>query len=176
MRQRAIIGFTVALAASAALGLIGGLAWGEIAPRAGLQEVAAGTAQVVNAETRAFIGADGWFCVIAAVAGLLTGVVGYWAGIARRQAATGVAVTAGLLAGAVAGGYVMLWLGQRIGLSGYHHQLADAAVGTVFSASLTLGAKSALAFWPLLTGIVIVVAEISGGREPREEAPAGLVS
>ena len=165
MSRGAVIGFVVALAGSAVLGLAGGLAWGELAPRVLLQEVAAGTAQVVNPETRAFIGADAWFCLIGAVAGLLSGVIGYRAGIARRAATTRAAVTAGLIGGAVAGGFVMLWLGQRIGLPAYHHQLAGAAVGATFSASLGLGAKSALAFWPLLTALVIVLAEVSGRQQ-----------
>jgi hypothetical protein len=165
MRQRALIGLVAALAGSALLGLAGGLAWSEIAPRVALQEISAGTAEVVNAETRAFIGADGWFCVIAAVAGLLTGVIGYRIGIARRDGVTRVGVTIGLIAGAVAGSYVMLWLGQQIGLGTYQHHLADAAVGATFNASLVLGAKSALVFWPLLTSIVIVVAEVGRSRE-----------
>jgi hypothetical protein len=173
MRRRALIGLLVALAGSALLGLAGGLAWSEIAPRAALLEISAGTAEVVNAETRAFIGADGWFCVIAAVAGLLTGIIGYSVGIARRDGVTRVAVTLGLIAGAVAGSFVMLWLGQQIGLGTYQHQLAKAAVGARFNASLMLGAKSALVFWPLLTSIVIVVAEVGRSRDQGPE-PAGL--
>jgi hypothetical protein len=173
MRQRALIGLVVALAASALLGLAGGLAWGEIAPRATLQEISAGTAEVVNAETRAFIGADGWFCLIAGVAGLLTGVIGYWFGIARRNGLTRVAVTIGLIAGAVAGSYLMLWVGEQTGLGAYQHELAKAAAGTRFNASLALGAKSALVFWPLLTSIVIVVAEVGRSRDQGPEL-AGL--
>jgi len=171
MRQRAaVIGLVVALAGSALLGLAGGLAWSEIAPRAALQEISGGAAEVVNAETRAFIGADGWFCVIAAVLGLLTGVIGYQVGIARRDGVTRVAVTVGLIVGAVAGSFVMLWLGQQIGLGSYQQHLAHAAAGTTFNASLALGAKSALVFWPLLTSIVIVVAEVGHGREAQEAA------
>jgi len=172
MRQRAVIGLVVALAGSALLGLVGGLIWSEIAPRAALQEISAGTAEVVNAETRAFIGADGWFCVIAAVAGLLTGVIGYRVGIARRDGQTRIAVTIGLIAGAVAGSFVMLWLGQQIGLGTYQQHLEHAAAGTTFSASLVLGAKSALVFWPLLTSIVIVVAEVGRSREAGDRAAA----
>jgi hypothetical protein len=173
MRQRALIGLVVALAGSALLGLAGGLAWSEIAPRAALQEISAGTAEVVNAETRAFIGADGWFCVIAAVGGLLTGVIGYQLGIARRDGQTRVAVTIGLIAGAVAGSFVMLWLGQQIGLGAYQRHLEHAAAGATFNASLSLGAKSALVFWPLLTSVVIVVAEVGRSRDQGPE-PAGL--
>jgi hypothetical protein len=168
MRQRKLIGPVVAIAASAVLGLVAGVIWNVVAPRAVLLEVSAGAAQVVNAETRAFIGADGWFCVIAAIAGLLTGIVGYRLGIARRGGAGRTAVAVGLIIGSVAGGYLMLWLGQQIGQSGYQHQLADAAVGTTFNSSLELGAKSALAFWPLLTSLVIVLGEMGGGHRGPE--------
>lgn len=169
MRQRARTGVLIALAivaGSAVLGLLGGLIWNEVAPRALLQEISAGTAQVVNAETRAFIGADAWFCLIAAVAGLLTGIVGCWLGIARRSPGTRLAVTIGLIVGAVAGAYAMLWLGQQFGQAGYQHDLADSPVGSTFSGTLTLGAKSAIVLWPLFTSIVLVLAELGSRREP----------
>ena len=47
--------------------------------------------------------------------------------------------------------------GERIGLSSYDQHLAASANGTVFHASLALSAKSALAFWPMCTAIVIFV-------------------
>jgi hypothetical protein len=153
------------LAGSAVLGLAGGLIWGEAAPRATLQEIGAGTAELVDAETRAFIGADVWFCGIAVVAGLLTGLLGYRFALAPRTGGTRAAVAASLIAGAVAGSFAMLWLGEQIGLSGYDHNLASSPDGTLFSASLVLGAKSALAFWPMFTGIVVLVAEW-GTRTP----------
>jgi hypothetical protein len=53
----------------------------------------------------------------------------------------------------------MLWLGERIGLSSYQHDLASSASGTLFSGSLALGSKSALTFWPLFTAIVLLIAE-----------------
>jgi hypothetical protein len=168
MRQRELIGPVIAIAASAVLGLAAGAIWNVVAPRAVLQEVSAGTAQVVDAETRAFIAADGWFCIIAAVAGLLTGIVGYRLGIFRRGNTGRTSVTAGLIIGAVVGSYLMLWLGQRIGQAAYQHQLGYAAVGTTFSSSLVLGAKSALAFWPLFTSLVIVLGEIGGGHRGPE--------
>jgi len=166
--------FTVPLAGSALLGLLAGFIWGEVAPRALLQEVGTGTAQLVNAETSAFIVADAWFCLIGAVAGLITGLLGWrflLAPRARRSAgpaagAVRAASAAGLIAGAVAGTFVMLWLGERIGLSGYDHHLAGSPDGTVFPASLSLGAKSALAFWPMVTAIVILVGEW-GRRRPQ---------
>jgi hypothetical protein len=167
---RSTAGWIVAaLVGSALLGLLGGLIWGELAPRAMLQEIGAGTAEVINAETRAFFGADVWFCGIAAVAGLLTGVLGYRFAVAPREGGARAAVVAALIAGAVAGEFVMLWLGEQIGLSGYNHHLASSPNGTLFDASLALGSKSALAFWPLLTAIVLLIAEWStrtaAGRE-----------
>jgi hypothetical protein len=168
-RRAAITGMVVSLGATAVLGLLAGLIWGQVAPRAQLQEVSAGVAQVVNAETRAFIGADGWYCVIAAVGGVLTGTAGYLLGIRRRGSVTQAAVTIGLILGAVAASFVMRWLGEQFGYQSYQHQLAHAAAGATFSASLTLGAKSALSFWPLFTSAVIVLAEV--GRRRRDPAP-----
>jgi hypothetical protein len=166
-----VVRVVAVLAGSAVLGLVGGLIWGEFAPRATLQEIGAGTAEVINAETRAFFGADVWFIGIAVVAGLLTGVVGYRFAVAPREGTGRAVVTAALILGALAGEFVMLWLGEQIGLSAYNRDLAASQNGTVFSASLALGAKTALTFWPLLTAIVVLVAEWGArpgsGRPPR---------
>ncbi len=168
-----IAGFALALAGSAVLGLVGGVIWGELAPRAMLQEIGGGTAELVNAETSAFIGADAWFCVIAAVAGLITGLAGYRFLVARAGQHARVAATAGLALGAIAAALIMMWLGGQIGLSAYNEHLASSPKGTLFPASLTLGAKSALAFWPMLTAIVVLIAEWGTRREdsPPESAP-----
>ena len=154
------------LAGSAALGLLGGLIWGEVAPRVLLQEVSAGTAEIVNIETRAFFGDDVWFSGIALVAGLLTGVLGYRLAVAPRDGAARASVALALILGAVAGGFTMMWAGGRIGLSSFDRQLASSPAGTLFSASLSLGAKSALAVWPLLTALVLLIAEWSTRPAP----------
>ncbi|HEX6453988.1 MAG TPA: hypothetical protein VF060_31565 [Trebonia sp.] len=182
--RRAVLLFAAGLVGSAVLGLLAGLVWGELAPRALLQEVGAGEAAIVNAETRAFIGADAWFCGIAVVAGLLTGILGYRFLIARRGGASGghgagrgeqglasrAAAVTGLILGALAGALVMMWIGGQIGLSSYTHELASSRNGTMFNASLTLGAKSALAFWPLLTSAVILIGEWSSHRTTPPQA------
>ena len=155
----AVAWFVSAVAGSAVLGLLGGWIWGEAAPRATLQEISAGTAQLMNAETRAFIGADVWFSAIAVVAGLLTGIIGFRFCMSGRTGATRPVIAAGLILGGVAGAFVMLWLGEQIGLSAYNQHLASSANGTMFPESLSLGARSALAFWPMFTAIVILVGE-----------------
>jgi hypothetical protein len=160
-----------ALAGSAVLGLLGGLIWGEVAPRAMLQEISAGTAELMNAETRAFIGADAWFAGIAAIAGLLTGAIGFRFLVSKRTGGARALVAAALILGGVAGAFAMLWLGQQIGLSAYNHNLATSADGTVFPSSLTLGATSALAFWPMLTAIAILIAEWGNRPAPEPAAP-----
>ena len=128
--RAAIAWFAVALAGSAVLGLLAGLIWSEVAPRALLQEVSPGTAEFVNVETSAFIVADGWFCLISAAAGLITGLLGYRFLLTARtgaRAAEGVraAAAAGLILGGIAGAFVMLWLGEQIGLSGYDQHLGS---------------------------------------------------
>lgn len=168
---RAVAGFTLALAGSVVLGLLGGLLWGEAAPRAALQEIGTGTAQLVNAETAAFIGADAWFVGISVVAGLLTGLAGYLFLMARATQPARVAVTVGLVLGAVAAALIMLWVGGQIGLSAYNQHLASSPKGTLFQASLTLGAKSALVFWPMFTSIVIFVAEWGTRHQNPPPAP-----
>ena len=155
----------MALAGSAALGIAAGLVWAVVAPRALLQEVAHGEAQVVNLETSAYITADAWFCLIVAVGGLLTGVLGYRV-LVRRA---GWAATVGLVLGALAAALIALWVGENVGLGTYNHLLASSPVGVFFQSSLALGAKSALAFWPLLTSLAILLAE-TGARGSRKPA------
>ena len=151
------------------LGVAGGLIWAVLAPRALLQEVGHGEAQLVNAESAAFILADAWFCLIAAIGGAITGIAGYRL-LVRRE---GWIAAAGLVLGAVAASVLMLWTGENIGLGTYNHLLAVSPDGTFFRASLGLGAKSALAFWPGLTSLIILLAEY-GGRRPASEE--GLLS
>jgi hypothetical protein len=161
--------FAAALAGSALLGAVAGLIWAAVAPRALLQEVGHGEAQLVNAETSAFILADAWFCLISVLGGAITGVVGYR--LLVRQA--GWIATAGLVLGAVAASLLALWTGENIGLGTYNHLLATSPDGAFFHASLALGAKSALAFWPGLTSLIVLLAEYAGRRPASEE---GLLS
>ena len=160
--------FAAALAGSAVLGVAAGLIWAALAPRALLQEVGHGEAQLVNAESSAFILADAWFCLIAALGGVVTGVLGYRL-LVRRA---GWIATAGLVLGAVVASLLALWTGENIGLGTYHHLLATSPDGTLFRASLSLGAKSALVFWPGVTSLIVLLAEY-GRRRPAPEVWKG---
>jgi hypothetical protein len=160
--------FAVALAGSAVLGVVAGLVWAVLAPRALLQEIGRGEAQVVNAESSAFVVADAWFCLIVVLGGLITGLAGYRL-LVRRAGWT---AAAGLVLGSVAAALLTLWVGENIGLGTYNHLLATSPDGTFFHASLGLGAKSALALWPGLTSLVILLSEY-GRRRPDEEGGEG---
>jgi hypothetical protein len=162
--------FAAALAGSAVLGVAAGLIWAAVAPRPLLQEVGSGEAQLVNAETSAFILADAWFCLIAALGGAITGVAGYRLLVRRADWIA----TAGLILGAVAASLLALWTGENIGLGTYNHLLATSADGTLFHASLALGAKSALVFWPGITSLILLLAEYGSGRPPAPDVEAGL--
>jgi hypothetical protein len=146
-------------------GVAAGAVWAALAPGALLLQVGPGEAQLVQPETSAFIAADGWFCLIAVAGGVLTGALGYRL-LVRRA---GWPAAAGLVLGAVAAALLALWTGENIGLSSYQHLLASSPKGTFFRGSLALGAKSALAFWPMLTSMTILVAESGARRSARGE-------
>ena len=167
LTKERLAAFAVALAGSALSGIVAGLIWAAVAPRAVLQEVARGEAELVNAESSAFIVADAWFCLIVVVGGLITGILGYRF-LVRR---TGWTAVAGLVLGAVAAALLALWIGENIGLGSYNHLLATSPNGTLFHASLALGAKSALAFWPLLTSAVILLAASGARRSAADTGP-----
>lgn len=159
--KRALTVFVIGLAASVVLGAIAGWIWGAVAPRAVLAEVQPGEASLVSAESTAFIAADAWFCGITLVCGLITGVLG----TRLLVKGDGWPAAAGLVLGAVAGTFLAMWVGDQIGLPTYNHLLATASPGTLFNESIALGAKSALAFWPLVTSAVIALT--TGARRPQ---------
>jgi hypothetical protein len=156
--------FAAALAGSAVLGVAAGLIWAALAPRALLQEVGHGEAQLVNAESTAYILADAWFSLIAAIGGAITGIAGYRL-LVRRAGWT---AAAGLVLGAVAASLLMLWTGENIGLG--PTTLPRRQRGRCRLPLLALGAKSALAFWPGLTSLIVLLAEYGGRRPASEEA------
>jgi hypothetical protein len=158
----------MALAGSVVFCFVAGLVGAGVAPRPLLQEIARGEAELVNAESTAFIVADAWFALITAIGGLVTGVLGYRV-LVRRA---GAAATAGLVLGAVAAALLAMWVGDNIGLGTYNHLLASSPIGTFFNASLALGAKSTLAFWPLCTSGVILLAETGARRSGQGSARA----
>jgi hypothetical protein len=134
---------------TALLGVAGGFVWAALAPRAGLVMTGPGAAALANPESSAFIAADGVFCLVALAGGVLSGLAGYVFAVRRW----GPLPMAGVLAGAVAAAFLTRWVGQQEGLAAFHHLLATLPAGARLHGPLTLGAASALTFWPLAAGL-----------------------
>lgn len=159
----------IPLAATAVIGIPAGYIWALLAPRALARVVSRGAAQVVNPETTAFIAADAWFVLIAVVGGLLTGIAGYLL-LVRRW---GAPAALGLILGGLAAAALMLWIGDNYGHAAFQHRLLTDRPGTYLHAALSLGSKGALAFWPMLVALVIVVPEAAAYlRSSRKDRPA----
>ena len=166
----------------ALLGIAGGFVWAAVAPRALFMVSAPGVAYVVNPETSAFIAADGWFSVVAAVGGVLIGIAGYLIGVRRY----GPLPAAGVLAGATAAAFVAAWTGRHVGLGAFRHELGAAKAGALIRQPVILGAHGALAFWPLAAGAAVGIIELilaladrrrrsfpdPRGSRPRQAAPS----
>jgi hypothetical protein len=157
-------------AAGAVLGILGGLLWSAVAPRAVFQVASRGVAYVVNPETHAFIAADGAYALIAVVGGALLGLAAYLLGVRRF----GPLPVAGALIGATAAAFLAEWTGHQPGLAAFRHALLTDKAGVLLRQPLELGARGALAFWPLAAGIVIGGIELM--RSLRERRRAALVA
>ena len=146
----AAVAASLAVAAGTALlGLLAGFAWSLLAPRAGLVIVSPGAAGLVQVETTAFIAADALFCLLTVAGGVVSGALGYLLAVRRH----GPLAMAAVLAGALAAAYLTRWVGERSGMATFHHLLATLPAGAHLRDMLTLGATSALAFWPLAAGL-----------------------
>jgi hypothetical protein len=153
-------------AASALLGLATGLIWSTLAPRALLIVQSRGAAYIVNVETSAYIAADGWFCLLTAIAGLVCGVLGYIFAVRRYGA---IAVT-GLVLGGLAAALLAMWAGQQQGLAGFRSALLSRPAGTYLHEPLTLGGHGALAFWPLIVALTVGTIELVSQSVDRKRA------
>ena len=165
----AAIGATLAIVAGTALlGLVAGYVWWLVAPRALLVIVSHGAAGLVLSETSAFIAADGIFCLIALAGGVVSGALGYLLGVRKY----GPLPMIGVLAGALAAGFLARWAGEQPGSGMFHHLLATLPVGARLHDSLTLGASGAIAFWPLAAGLVAGGLEAFETRDQRRRRGA----
>jgi len=159
-----------AAAVTLLLGVAGGFIWAAAAPRPSLVMTGPGSAEVVNVETGAFIGADGWYCLICLAGGIISGLIGYLLAV-RGHDPGGMAVV--LLSG-LAAGLITLEIGQHAGLARYHHLLGTLPAGAHLSAALSLGARSGIAFWPLAAGIMAGAIELGGAlRDRKRDTPEG---
>ena len=102
------------------LGVAAGFLWAALAPRPYLVMTGPGAAQVTSAESSAFIGGDGWYCLICLAGGIISGLAGYLLAV-RGHHPVGMALV--LLSG-LAAGLIALAIGQHSGQASYHHLLS----------------------------------------------------
>ncbi len=169
--RAALVPSLAVVAGTALLGVAGGYLWAAVAPRVALVVVGHGAADLVNSETSAFIAADGWYCVICLVGGVISGLLGYWL-VVRRH---GPVAMAGVLIGGLAAGLITSWIGEQSGLATFHHLLATLPAGAHMQSRLTLGSRSAIAFWPLAAGLMAGGVEAISAMRERHRTAVPLV-
>jgi len=157
----AFIAIAGVIAGTALLGVAAGFLWAAIAPRALVEVVGPGSADIVNPETNAFFLADGWFIVLAVAGGLVSGTAGYALAVRRN----GPAAMAGILAGGLAAALLAKWIGQQSGAAAFNHSLALGHVGQLLRDPPMVGGLGPLMFWPLAAGL------IAGGMELLSQRP-----
>lgn len=141
---------------TAAVGLPAGLVWWLVAPRAALIVTAGGGVFPHQPENKAYIAADGWFAVVALVAGVLTGAL-VWA----RWRRGGVEAVAGLTAGGLLGALVAFAVGKLLGSVDVAARAAEAGVGAVIQAPLDVRAYGVLCLWPI-AAVTVFLALVAG--------------
>ncbi len=142
----------------AVVGLLAGLVWSQVAPRLGFTVVRGSTGLVgvqTDPESEALIAADGWFAIIGAVVGLLTGLL-VWTRRPARGPVLMVSLAVASLVGALVAWRFGLWLGRHPTQAQVHDALRHA--GATLHARLTLRAKGALFLQPFAAVLVVVVA------------------
>jgi hypothetical protein len=154
---------------TALLGLAAGYIWSLVAPRALLVMLSPGAAGLVQVETSSFIAADAAFCLVVLAGGVVSGALGYLVAVRRH----GPVAMVGVLAGALAAAYLARWVGERSGLTTFHHLLATLPVGAHLRDSLRLRAAGAIAFWPLAAGLIAGGLTALRTREPGAAAGPG---
>jgi hypothetical protein len=131
------------------LGALCGALWSAVVTPAELTRLPNGGAMNETALSAQF-GADGWYAVIAVVAGLLAGIVLTWW---RSRDALWTAAL--LVLGAVVAAVVMAVTGHLLGPPDPRHALLATKVGSKVPESLTLGERSLSPFGPYLKQTVM---------------------
>lgn len=150
------------------VGLAIGALWSAVAPRVPIA-VRDGGGYLADPEGSQLFAGDGWFFLLTAGAGLVTGAAAYVV-LRRRRVAAGYGGVAGVL-GVVAGGFLAAVVAWRFGhllgpgpLAGRVHAAAD---GATLDAPLNLHAKAALFGWPIAATMVFVALTV--GLEQRQQ-------
>jgi hypothetical protein len=153
----------------AVLGPLAGLLWAWGAPAVRFT-VLDGRPVLADPESQNMIAVDGRFAVIAAVAGVVCGVLAYLAGGRDND----IPLLLGLAAGGLAAASLAWWAGHQIGLGAFEHAVATAADGRTLDGPADLRARGVLVLWPLLAVAAYGLLETAVARlAPRDLGPHG---
>lgn len=145
-------------------GLLAALVWWLVAPTPAFH-VVQGSVDLVTPSGKAFAAAEGWFAVVAGLAGVVCGAVAY-----RWTRRSGVAVVLGLAAGGLLASLVMWRVGSWLGPDPVLVQAKGAAPSDTLHLPLELRAKGVLFVWPIVS-VVLCFGLVAGFQQP-EPRPA----
>jgi hypothetical protein len=149
---------------SALAGLPVGLIWRAVAPLPRIIKRADGLYRAGGEGSEAAIAADGWFALLALLAGVLIALAVY-----LRTRPGRVVPLLALAAGGLLGAVVAWRLGVLLGPDPIEATARGLAVGARFEAPLDVSALGVLLAWPM--GAVITYFAVSAGADAGEPAP-----
>jgi hypothetical protein len=150
--------------ALAAAGLLAGLLWWWLAPRADFRITDAGPVPIGTPPDELLIADDAVLALILTAFGLVAGAAAWF--LRRRR---GVATVLALAVGASAMGGLAWQLGEVLGAGPTEAQLSD--VGRVVTTSLTLGSLAALALAPCAALLAYLVPVVTAQRDDLGRTP-----
>jgi hypothetical protein len=156
----------------AIIGLLVGLVWGHVAPRAlyTVVDVKQRLAQQNDVESEAQVGVDGWFALIGAGVGLVTGAVA-WRWRSARGPFLMIVIAAASLLSAVIAWRFGLWVGRHPTQS--QLQPIFDKVGNTFRPAIKMRAKASLFFQPVGAVIAALISVGFSHDDSRSAVPAG---
>lgn len=156
-----VVAALVTVLALAVLGAVGGVVWHLIAPRTELV-FSGGVANFVGPSPAQPVAADGWFAVLALVAGIVTGSL---AQTFLRRWMPGAVV--GLAVGATLASVVMWRVGHWFGAAAYAAAVHAVHDGEHLYAPLDIRAKGVLLLWPLAATLTVFIAAVTESFQHR---------
>ncbi len=147
----------------AGTGVVAGVLWSVLAPRATWRAQDAGAA-LDGLTNQAFIGADGTLGALCLGAGALTALAGSALG-GRRP----VPLLAGLVAGGLLGAVLAWRTGVLLAPDAVQALARERPVGTAFEGGLRLRAPGVLLLWPIAAAVVVLA--VAAGRARRSADP-----
>lgn len=157
------------MSASLAAGIPFGVLWWLLTPLPVLEKQAGGVVVIVGRAAETAIAADGWFTVLALIAGI--GAAGFWS-LRLPDARLGTLV--GLAVGGVVGSVVAWRLGEALGPAAIPVVSRGVEEGARFDGPLELSALGVLLAWPT-SSVIAYFAAVAGLETARQTRPRRAV-